>query len=312
MFLTQGDTGDDVRALQTILKALGQLDSVDGQFGILTFAAVRRFQRSQLLKGDGIVGPKTWTALLNAAPAEMPPTPVKEFVDGWYTRARKFPIHPGRIGVEIDTEVTVVHTTDMLGGMANLVKRWTLDRNNGVGAHFLLGRRAAAPTEIEYEKWPSAGLVQLVPVNRNGNHAGGGGTFVSGSGAIVHPNRVSVGIEIDCAGHLGRRQANGTFVHKDSGKVIPEADVYIDERGVGWHRVTDYQFLVLDALLGALDAHQKPVRAGLHITPKGTYKDNGVVWGATMSCRVVGHVSLNPTGKTDPGPQVMKWLRERK
>jgi peptidoglycan hydrolase-like protein with peptidoglycan-binding domain len=41
-------------------------DQVDGFFGPITEAAVRRFQRENGLVPDGIVGPKTWTALLNA------------------------------------------------------------------------------------------------------------------------------------------------------------------------------------------------------------------------------------------------------
>lgn len=41
-------------------------DQVDGFFGPITEAAVRRFQREHGLVPDGIVGPNTWAALLNA------------------------------------------------------------------------------------------------------------------------------------------------------------------------------------------------------------------------------------------------------
>ena len=60
------------RRLQGLLAAAGRLDigantsrgRFDGKFGPSTDRAVRSFQGSQGLTVDGIVGPKTWTALL--------------------------------------------------------------------------------------------------------------------------------------------------------------------------------------------------------------------------------------------------------
>ena len=48
----------------------------------------------------------------------------------------------------------------------------------------------------------------------------------------------------------------------------------------------------------------------ISVLPKGTYKNNGVPWGE-MTGQIVGHVSLNPTDKTDPSWPVMDWLRTR-
>jgi chitosanase len=56
-------TGDDVRALQRALVAVGIDVSVDGVFGTRTDAAVRRFQMQQNLPADGVVGPRTRSAL---------------------------------------------------------------------------------------------------------------------------------------------------------------------------------------------------------------------------------------------------------
>lgn len=56
----QGDSGDAVRAAQTLLP--GPL-SVDGDFGPLTDAAARKFQTMFAPPVDGIVGPLTWHAL---------------------------------------------------------------------------------------------------------------------------------------------------------------------------------------------------------------------------------------------------------
>lgn len=54
-----GDTGEAVRAVQTLLAGL----VVDGDFGPLTDAAVREFQSMFAPPADGIAGPDTWHAL---------------------------------------------------------------------------------------------------------------------------------------------------------------------------------------------------------------------------------------------------------
>ena len=59
-----GHHGDDVRSLQRALIRAGLLSSKDdGHFGRETEAAVREFQRSHGLPGDGIVGRRTAAAL---------------------------------------------------------------------------------------------------------------------------------------------------------------------------------------------------------------------------------------------------------
>src|SRR6185503_7235000 len=163
-----------------------------------------------------------------------------QFVGGWWNQARQFPIHKGRLGGNITAKCTVVHTTDMAPGtMAPLLKRWRDLAGEGAGAHFLIGKMAAGIGDAI----PSGGIVQLAPITRNGNHAGGRpahGWFKGKDGQLVHPNLVAIGIEIDNAGALTMRQ--GMWVHKDSGKVIPTADVHVDARGRGWEKITDYQW----------------------------------------------------------------------
>jgi len=55
--------GDDVKRVQTILHGLGLYEKIDGIFGPLTDAAVRKFQELYKIKTDGIVGPVTWGKL---------------------------------------------------------------------------------------------------------------------------------------------------------------------------------------------------------------------------------------------------------
>lgn len=64
--LRQGDTGPDVLYLQTLLSSVGDPIDADGAFGPKTAAAVKAFQKAHGLTVDGVVGPKTWTALESA------------------------------------------------------------------------------------------------------------------------------------------------------------------------------------------------------------------------------------------------------
>ena len=60
----------EVEILQTVLKDWGELD-IDGKFGNKTDEAVKDFQGKKSLEVDGIVGKKTWAALLNVNPSEV-------------------------------------------------------------------------------------------------------------------------------------------------------------------------------------------------------------------------------------------------
>ena len=67
----KGDKNDSVKALQILLKGLGfkaktgKVLTIDGDFGANTEYAVKNFQASKKMTQDGIVGTKTWQALLN-------------------------------------------------------------------------------------------------------------------------------------------------------------------------------------------------------------------------------------------------------
>lgn len=62
--LQRGDTGSDVRTVQTALTRAGYAPGrIDGIFGSNTERAVKQFQRVLGLRQDGIVGPRTWEFL---------------------------------------------------------------------------------------------------------------------------------------------------------------------------------------------------------------------------------------------------------
>lgn len=59
-----GDRGDQVARLQKMLNSALKIKlRLDGDFGVKTDAAVRKFQEANALLPDGIVGPYTWDAL---------------------------------------------------------------------------------------------------------------------------------------------------------------------------------------------------------------------------------------------------------
>ena len=68
--LRKGSTGEQVEVLQRILSTygynLGSKNPFDGKFGDKTDAAVRAFQKANGRTVDGVVGAKTWAALLGA------------------------------------------------------------------------------------------------------------------------------------------------------------------------------------------------------------------------------------------------------
>jgi hypothetical protein len=63
--LKQGNSGDEVVALQYLLNSHGYSLATDGIFGPNTKNAVQSFQTSKGLAVDGIVGKNTWSALIS-------------------------------------------------------------------------------------------------------------------------------------------------------------------------------------------------------------------------------------------------------
>ncbi|HEX9883936.1 MAG TPA: peptidoglycan-binding domain-containing protein, partial [Desulfobaccales bacterium] len=59
MLIKEGDTGPAVLLVQSRLRELGYDQGAESGFGPDTSEAVRRFQRGQGLRPDGVVGPRT-------------------------------------------------------------------------------------------------------------------------------------------------------------------------------------------------------------------------------------------------------------
>ncbi|MFO0637426.1 MAG: N-acetylmuramoyl-L-alanine amidase [Nannocystaceae bacterium] len=240
------------------------------------------------------------------APVAPPvaPAPPEFDADGWWRGAVRRDAHGGRVGGPIHPYATVVHgTASPPEGFAGLIDSWTLSAGSGECAHFVIGRS------------PAQGVVQLVSISRNGNHAGGPG---AGHFAPTgdHPNNVSVGIELHCGGFarlvggLWRVWAYDATSHSwgPVGDPLAAADVVVDPAAAdrGWHVVTDYQYEQLGALLSALERVLAPLPAGcVAVSPSQQPAD----WAVFPTGRVVAHASLHFRDREDPWPPTCAWMR---
>jgi N-acetylmuramoyl-L-alanine amidase len=234
----------------------------------------------------------------NSVPAEEL---IGVFSEGRWSLAVRRDAHPDRIGGAIRPFATVVHTTDQPSETwETLITSWTTRPGNGTCCHFAIGRTL------------HEGVVQLCPITQNANHAGGDGhgSFVSGEQSW-HPNRVSVGIEVHCAGAV--RQIGGSWRFFEEGAAhglpIPDSEVIPDPArpGRGWHTVTDYQYQQLGALLDGLEAALDPLPPGC----VAQSIEAPPAYGIFPTGRLVGHVSLTAARRGDPWPPTCNWIRGR-
>ncbi|MGV9522264.1 N-acetylmuramoyl-L-alanine amidase [Streptomyces griseus] len=116
-----GSSGPQVSAVQTLLTAQKyQPGTVDGQFGAATKSAVQAFQKDRSLGADGIVGPKTWTALLSAGSTPLlkqgsTGEPVKRLQRALTAALGTTVDADGSFGPATDTAVRTYQTTRKLG-----------------------------------------------------------------------------------------------------------------------------------------------------------------------------------------------------
>jgi len=154
---TSPELRDEVRELQRELRKEGFDIGDDGWFGRDTEALVKRFQREHGLDDDGVVGSRTWAALL----AEEPPKPSTLFAT---TYARSNPSLLQQLAeaqkykdVIESTGARYSFPTSLLAGIGSRESHWglALTPPGPAGTGDFTGRRF--PTRFRTEALPSDG-----------------------------------------------------------------------------------------------------------------------------------------------------------
>lgn len=117
--LKTGSKGPEVAKLQNLLnsnlKPIPLLD-VDGDFGAATRDAVIRYQKTQGLKADGIVGEKTWRSLgqQNPPPKPKPTTPTPGTTNWMAIAAAELGVHEDALAGKHNQRIIEYHATTTL------------------------------------------------------------------------------------------------------------------------------------------------------------------------------------------------------
>lgn len=96
--LRWGDTGADVRAWQTLLRAKGYAIDVDGVFGTKTYNATRVAQEWAGVATTGGVGVHTWTAVANKRRTRRPLSTLRHILRPRGMRPKIIDARAGRAG----------------------------------------------------------------------------------------------------------------------------------------------------------------------------------------------------------------------
>jgi len=244
MLLKVGSRGSEVKLLQEFLN-IGN----DGIFGKGTEAAVKSWQSDNRLTVDGIVGPKTWSAMgLDELATTDNSEKVIELPDGLIIEQYFLPKGEYKEG-PTNKEYLFLHHTAGWHNPYNTIDHWSRDTRGAVATEFVLGGPSVKGNDDTYD----GKLLQCIPEGGYGWHLGKNGS--------QHMHTHSVGIEVNNFGYVvdGKTYA-GTKVHESQIVTLPESF-----RGhKTWHRYSDKQIEVLGKwILYIAERDNIDVRKGL-------------------------------------------------
>jgi len=262
MILKKGIKSKDVKVLQEYLNNNGFIITTSGpgspgnetdNFGNMTELAVKKWQKANGLKDDGVIGPVTWNAMGLATTdiTESQPKPGVLNIKTEFLPKGEYLAGPTK------KDWLYLHHTAGWDNPYNVIKSWGRDTRGSIATEFVLG----GPKITDGSTTWDGELVQAFPTGGYGWHLGTGNN-------LMHRN--SVGIGVCNFGWLkdGKTYVN-TLAHES--QIVTLSKSF---RGYKtWHRYSDKQISVLkDWILFIAERDNIDVRKGLPelIKSKGT------------------------------------------
>lgn len=244
MLLKLGSKGENVKILQRFLKLQD-----DGDFGVKTESAVKKWQKENKLKDDGVVGEKTWTTMgLDQLITTDISERVNAFNSGLIIEEYFLPKGEYLIG-PTNKEYVFLHHTAGGHNPYQVVDMWGKDTRGKIATEFVLGGQSVLGTNVKFD----GKLIQCVPTGAYGWHLGDNGS--------QHMHSHSVGIEVCNFGYVvnGKTYA-GTIV--DKSQIVTLSKPFRGHKD--WHRYSNKQIEVLKQwLLFIANRDSIDIRKGL-------------------------------------------------
>ena len=255
MILKKGSRGKEVRVLQEYLNNNGFVIAATGAgspgnetevFGPATESAVKRWQKANGLKDDGVIGPVTWNAMGLAT------TDISEnksnSTKGVLEIKKQFLPKGEYFEGPTKKDWLYLHHTAGWENPYNVITSWARDNRGAIATEFVLGGPKITDGNTSWD----GELVQAFPAGGYGWHLGTGNN-------VMHRN--SVGIEVCNFGWIknGRTYVNTVA---DSSQIVTLSKPFRGHRT--WHRYSDKQISVLkDCILFIANRDNIDVRKGL-------------------------------------------------
>lgn len=244
--LKQGHSGELVAAVQERLSL-----RADGVFGPRTRDAVKSFQISKDLVGDGVVGPMTWRKL-GLDPYELD---ADTDITTGATWIEYYPLPEGEyVKQETSKKWIFIHHTAGRHNPYKCIDHWARDQRGRIGTHYVIGGLpASGADETKYD----GRILQAFKDQYWGYHLG------KTKSAAMH--RGSISIEICSAGRLTKKGDKyytwyNSEVHPD--QVCTLTDQYKGQ--LYFHKYSKKQIESLKALLILLqEKHGIDLQVGL-------------------------------------------------